>query len=138
MEQSSSPINEVAADILTAIIDGFVVTDAAGRVLIWNRAAEEMTGIAGPEAVGRSIHSVFAENQAIISQLEKTMASGRSYSDYEAEISVKHGPQHPVGLVTSMLTDDEGRPTGLILTIRDQAGVRDLKERMRRSDRLAT
>jgi two-component system nitrogen regulation sensor histidine kinase GlnL len=138
MEQSSSPINDVAADILTAIIDGFVVADADGRVLIWNRAAEEMTGIAGPEAVGRSIHSVFSENQAIISQLEKTMASGRSYSDYEAEISVKHGPQHPVGLVTSMLTDDEGRPTGLILTIRDQAGVRDLKERMRRSDRLAT
>jgi two-component system nitrogen regulation sensor histidine kinase GlnL len=37
-----------------------------------------------------------------------------------------------------MLTDDEGRPTGVILTIRDQAGVRDLKERMRRADRLAT
>jgi two-component system, NtrC family, nitrogen regulation sensor histidine kinase GlnL len=138
MEESSSRINNTTADILTAIIDGFVVADADGLVLIWNRAAEEMTGIAGPDAVGRSIYSVFAENQAVISQLEKTTASGRSYSDYEAEISVKHGPQRPVGLVTSMLTDDEGRPTGLILTIRDQTGVRDLKERMRRSDRLAT
>jgi two-component system nitrogen regulation sensor histidine kinase GlnL len=138
MEESSSRINNTTADILTAIIDGFVVADADGLVLIWNRAAEEMTGIAGPDAVGRSIYSVFAENQAVISQLEKTTASGRSYSDYEAEISVKYGPQRPVGLVTSMLTDDEGRPTGLILTIRDQTGVRDLKERMRRSDRLAT
>jgi len=73
-----------------------------------------------------------------VSQLDKTAASGRSYSDYDAEILVKHGAQRAVGLVTSMLTDDEGRPTGLILTIRDQAGVRDLKERMRRSDRLAT
>ncbi len=142
MEQPGGPINDVTADIRAAIIDDFVdgvvVSDVEGRILIWNRAAEELTGIAGPEAVGRGISSVFAENQAVISQLEKTMASGRSYSDYEAEIAVKHGPERPVGLVTSMLTDDEGRPIGLILTIRDQSGVRDLKERMRRSDRLAT
>jgi two-component system nitrogen regulation sensor histidine kinase GlnL len=37
-----------------------------------------------------------------------------------------------------MLTDEEGRPTGVILTIRDQTGVQNLKERMRRADRLAT
>jgi len=43
-----------------------------------------------------------------------------------------------VGLVTSVLTDTDGTPLGVILTIRDQAGVRELKERMRRSDRLAT
>lgn len=138
MEQSSTRIPDITGDILTGIIDGFVVSDADGRVLFWNRAAEEMTGIAGPDAVGKSVYSVFNENPAVVSQLEKTAASGRSYSDYEAEISVKHGSQRPVGLVTSVLTDDEGRPTGLILTIRDQAGVRDLKERMRRSDRLAT
>jgi two-component system nitrogen regulation sensor histidine kinase GlnL len=142
MKQSGSQINDITADIRAAVIDDFVdgvvVADAEGKILIWNRAAEEMTGIAGPEAVGRGIRSVFIENQAVISQLEKTMASGRSYSDYEAEIAVKHGSERPVGLVTSMLTDDDGRSIGLILTIRDQSGVRDLKERMRRSDRLAT
>jgi two-component system nitrogen regulation sensor histidine kinase GlnL len=142
MKQPGSQINDITADIRDAIIDDFVdgvvVADAEGKILIWNRAAEEMTGIAGPEAVGRGIRSVFIENQAVISQLEKTMASGRSYSDYEAEIAVKHGSERPVGIVTSMLTDDDGRSIGLILTIRDQSGVRDLKERMRRSDRLAT
>jgi hypothetical protein len=39
--------------------------------------------------------------------------------------------------VTSVLRMRKA-PTGVISTIRDQAGVRDLKERMRRSDRLAT
>ena len=97
-----------------------------------------MTGIAGADALGKNIRSVFFDNPTVVGQLEKTLASGRSYSDYEADLVVRHGPQHPVGLVTSMLTDDEGRPFGMILTIRDQAGVRDLKERMRRADRLAT
>jgi two-component system nitrogen regulation sensor histidine kinase GlnL len=88
--------------------------------------------------VGKSVSVLFADNPAVVSMAEKTIASGRSYSDYEAELAVKHGPRRPVGLVTSVLTDDEGVSAGVILTIRDQTGVRDLKERMRRSDRLAT
>ncbi len=133
----STRIKDIAADILTGIIDGVVVTDVDGAVLIWNRAAEEMTGIAGDDAIGKNIRSVFLDNPAVLSQIDKTIASGRSYSDYEAEILVRHGPQRPVGLVTSVLTDEEGSQTGVILTIRDQAGVRDLKERIRRADRLA-
>jgi two-component system nitrogen regulation sensor histidine kinase GlnL len=138
MESPASRIQDITADILTGIIDGVAVTDAEGRVRIWNRAAEEMTEIPAAEAIGKNIRAVLSDTPAVVSQIEKTVSSGRSYSDYEAEIVVKHGPPHPVGIVTSMLTDDEGRPTGVILTIRDQTGVRDLKERMRRSDRLAT
>jgi two-component system nitrogen regulation sensor histidine kinase GlnL len=138
MESISPRIQDLTADILTGIVDGVVVTDAGGRVLIWNRAAEEMTGIASADAVGKNIHAVFSDNPAVMSQVEKTFSSGRSYSDYESELTVKHRPPLPVGFVTSVLTDNEGRPTGVILSIRDQAGVRDLKERMRRSDRLAT
>lgn len=138
MEAPGYRIEDIAADILSGLIDGVVVTDVEGRVLIWNRAAEELTGIAGAEALGKRLRAVLSDNPAVVKQVEKTLASGRSYSDYESGIAVKHGPQHPVGLVTSMLTDDTGSPTGVILTIRDQTGVRDLKERMRRSDRLAT
>ncbi len=138
MEPLSPRIQELTADILTGIVDGVIVTDASNRVLIWNRAAEEMTGIAGADAIGKKIHAALADNPAAVSLIEKTLASGRSYSDYEAEIMVKHGSLRPVGLVTSVLMDSEGIPLGVILTVRDQAGVRDLKERMRRSDRLAT
>lgn len=137
-QPEAAHLTDITADILTNIVDGVVLTDPAGRVLVWNRAAEELTGIAAADAVGNNVRTVLAENPAVVSQLDKTIASGRSYSDYDAEIAVRHGSPHPVGLVTGMLTDDEGRPTGVILTIRDQAGVRDLKERMRRSDRLAT
>ncbi len=131
-------IKELTADILTGIVDGVVVTDAQGRIIIWNRAAEEMTGIAAAEALGKSMSMVFADNPAVVVQIEKTLTTGRSYSDYEAELAAKHRPLLPIGFVTSVLADEDGIPTGVISTIRDQAGVRDLKERMRRSDRLAT
>jgi two-component system nitrogen regulation sensor histidine kinase GlnL len=138
MESPTSRIQDLTVDILAGLTDGVAVTDAEGQVLIWNRAAEEMTAIPAADAIGKNVRTVFSDTPAVVSQIDKTISSGRSYSDYEAEIAVKHGQPHPVGVVTSMLTDDEGRPTGVILTIRDQAGVRDLKERMRRADRLAT
>ncbi len=131
-------IQDLTADILTGLVDGVVVTGADGLVLIWNRAAEELTGIATPDAVGKHISVVFSDNPAVRSQIEKTLSSGRSYSVYESELTVKHQTPLPVGFLTSVLTDSEGLPTGVILSIRDQTGVQDMKERMRRSDRLAT
>ncbi len=137
MDSLVTRIHDLTADILTGIVDGVVVTDAEGQILIWNRAAEEMSGIAAAEAIGRHFAAVFAGNPAVVRQIEKTFASGRSHSDYEAELAVRHHSPHPVGLVTTVLLDNNGQPMGVILTIRDQAGVRDLKERIRRSDRLA-
>ena len=138
MDSLVTRIHDLTSDILAGIVDGVVVTDAEGQVIIWNRAAEEMVGIAAAEAVGKHFAAVFSDNIAVARQIEKTLSSGRSYSDYEAEIAAKHRQPHPVGLVTTVLLDNRGHLTGAILTIRDQAGVRDLKERMRRSDRLAT
>jgi two-component system nitrogen regulation sensor histidine kinase GlnL len=138
MEPLTTRIQDLTADILTGIVDGVIVIDANGQVLIWNRAAEEMTGVAAADALSKNFAFVLSDNPAVAGLIEKTFDSGRSYSDYEAELVVKHRPPRPVGLVTSVLTDSDGSPTGVILTVRDQAGVRDLKERMRRSDRLAT
>jgi two-component system nitrogen regulation sensor histidine kinase GlnL len=133
-----SRIIDMTADILTGLVDGVVVMDASGQVQIWNRAAEELTGIAAADAIGKQMASVLAENPAVVGQIEKTFTTGRSYSDYDAELVRKHQPPRPVGLVTSILEDSAGNPAGVILTIRDQASVREMKERMRRSDRLAT
>jgi two-component system nitrogen regulation sensor histidine kinase GlnL len=130
-------VKDFTEDVLAGIVDGVVMVSAEGRIIIWNRATEELTGIPAAEALGKEVETVFSDNTAIVGQIEKTLASGRSYSDYEAELTVKHGPLLPAGLVTSVLTDEGGRLTGVILTIRDQTSVRDLKERMRRSDRLA-
>src|SRR5512143_146095 len=138
MDSLVTRIHDLTADILAGIVDGVVVTDAEGQILIWNRAAEEMAGIAAAEALGKHFAAVFSENTSLVRQIEKTFSSGRSYSDYEAELVAKHRQPHPVALVTTVLLDNSGQLTGVILTIRDQAGVRDLKERMRRSDRLAT
>src|SRR5258707_14949179 len=46
-------------DLLSAdeLPDGLVVADQCGRVIIFNRAAERLTGIRADEAVGRELRS---------------------------------------------------------------------------------
>ena len=70
-------INDLTEDILAGIVDGVVVTDDAGKILIWNRAAEELSGIASDDAVGRDVRNVLADNPAVVSQTERTRAPGR-------------------------------------------------------------
>jgi len=137
MEGLRAQLRDLTADILSGLVDGVMVADEAGKILIWNRAIEELTGIAAVDAAGRGYREVFTENPAVASQIEKTLSTGRSYSDYETELAVRHRQPVPVGLVSSVLTDPEGRPEGVILTVRDQRGVQDLKDRIRRADRLA-
>lgn len=137
MQGLTPPFRDITADILSGIVDGVMVADEAGNVLIWNRAIEEMTGIAAADALGKQARTVLGENPAVVSQIEKTLATGRSYSDYDAELAARHREPLPVGLVSSVLADEEGRPQGVILSVRDQRGVQDLKDRMRRADRLA-
>ncbi len=137
MDALRPPFKDLAVDILSGLVDGVMVADEDGKVLIWNRTIEEMTGIASDDAAGKGFREVFAENPAVVSQIEKTLSTGRSYSDYETELAARHRQPLPVGLLSSVLTDPEGRPQGVILTVRDQRGVQDLKDRMRRADRLA-
>jgi len=138
MQGVKQQIRDLTADILAGIVDGVAVIDENGVISIWNRAAEEMTGIPVNEALGKAAAEVLADNPAVVNQIEKTLSSGRSYSDYEATLAVKHREPVPVGLVTTVLLDQDSAPSGVILAIRDQKGVRDLKERMRRADRLAS
>ena len=45
---------EQSVAILANIADGIVAVDRDGRVVLWNRAAEEITGVPAAEAIGRT------------------------------------------------------------------------------------
>ena len=45
---------EQSVAILANIADGIVAVDRDGRVVLWNRAAAEITGVPASEAIGRA------------------------------------------------------------------------------------
>ena len=50
-----------ASDILNLVGDGIISTDAAGRVLVFNRAAEEIFGYAAGEVLGNPVDMLLPE-----------------------------------------------------------------------------
>jgi two-component system nitrogen regulation sensor histidine kinase GlnL len=65
------------------------------------------------------------------------MESGRTYADFDARLTRQDGSQVVVSAVSSLISDGVGRARGTVLALRDQTGIRELEERLQRSDRLA-
>lgn len=61
MEQGPLKLSELARLILEGTADGIAVLDGRLRVVVWNPGMEAQTGVAGSEAVGRSIVELFPE-----------------------------------------------------------------------------
>ena len=53
---------EQSGAILANVADGIVAVDRDGHVVLWNRAAEEITGVPAAEAIGRTTSQVLQRN----------------------------------------------------------------------------
>lgn len=64
-----------AEAILVSMADGVVVTDIEGVILLMNRRAEEICGVDGAEAIGKTLHEI-SFSPELNDLLDKTLSSG--------------------------------------------------------------
>lgn len=58
LEQSLAQDRERAALVLDTVGDGIFLVDESGSILLWNRGAEQITGVASERAVGRQANEL--------------------------------------------------------------------------------
>jgi two-component system sensor histidine kinase PilS (NtrC family) len=125
--------------IVESLRTGLITTDLEGRIYAYNRAAEEITGLAAHDAVGQSIFSLFGEK--VRSFVNLALGSGQSNEfhaeHFEAEISLTPERRIAVACTIAPLVGKTGNVTGLILNFQDLTQLRAMEENLRRSDRLA-
>ncbi len=124
-------------DLLSSLQDGVVILDPNGRVLSLNQAAEELTGFSGSQISGRGIGEVFPPPAPLSSLVAKTADQGRSHADFDAALIRADGARLTVSAVASLVSNPRGETRGVVLVLRDLSRVRELEERLQRSDRLA-
>lgn len=122
------------ADIINFLPDATLVIDREGRVIAWNRAIEEMTGVKASEMLGRGDHEYalpfYGERRPILIDLvlkhEAEFAAGyeglaRSESILEAEAYVPSlkGERAYLYGKASVLRNSKGKIVGAIESIRD-------------------
>ncbi|MEN6466264.1 MAG: PAS domain S-box protein [Syntrophaceae bacterium] len=136
------------ADIIDFLPDATLVIDTEGRVIAWNRAIEEMTGIRAEDMLGKGDYEYalpfYGERRPIVIDLvlaeHKRRDFEKKYISFEMRDKVLFGEAimpalHGGGVILSataaVLRDSKGRIVGAIEAIRDITERRVAEERYR-------
>ena len=117
---------------------GLVGMDLERRITALNRAAEEITGYHAAEAVGHRWESVFGDGIPPEEIDLATRVEGWQVRRYEMRLQRKDGREVPLGISFWPLRSGRGELAGIIGVFQDLSSIKQLEERMRQADRLAT
>jgi PAS domain S-box-containing protein len=124
-------------NILASLTTGIVTVDLDGRVVTLNPAAELMTGFFAGEVRGRYCTEIFVHTPDLADLLMETLATRVAVPGMTVTLRRRNGRTLPVELSAAPLRGVEGKELGVIGVFRDLTRVRQLEDRLRRSDRLA-
>jgi len=117
--------------ILESISDGVFTVDGQWRVTSFNRAAEEITGIARRDALGRRCAEVFRASMCETNcALRETMATGAPVVNRAAFIVDAAGRRIPISVSTALLRDASGAVVGGAETFRDLSLIEELRNEL--------
>ena len=117
--------------ILDSISDGVFTVDLEWRVTSFNRAAEEITGVARREAIGRRCAEVFRSSMCgAACALQQTLRTGKPIIGKSGYIIDVHGNRIPISISTAVLRDSSGQVIGGAETFRDLSEVEALRQEL--------
>jgi len=96
--------------ILASIADGIVATGPEGEVVLWNAAAEDITGVPRAEAMGRTTEQV----------LQRRLASDGDAALGDRLVSILRGGDEVwLSLTEAVMRDGQGAVAGRVYAFRD-------------------
>ncbi len=131
-ENKLAKIGQHATEIiLESISDGVFTVDHNWKIMSFNRAAEEITGIPREDAIGKFCWDVFRSNMCEGEcALKKTMKEGKSFVSTSTYIITSQKKRIPITVSTSLLKDDHGNILGCVETFRDHSLVEELRKQL--------
>ncbi|TVR20108.1 MAG: PAS domain-containing sensor histidine kinase [Anaerolineaceae bacterium] len=121
--------------MLDAVQQAIMATDATGRIIYWNRFAETLYGWSHDEAIGRPVMEV-TPTEATLEQANEIMAAlseGRAWSG-EMLLRRKDGSQFEARFYDYPILADDGRIVGIIGISYDITAEKQAEDSLRRSE----
>jgi PAS domain S-box-containing protein len=104
--------------------DGVVISDAEGKIVFWNSAAERIFGYTASEALGKSLDIITPERfrERHWDGYKKSMETGTTrYGSTLLTVPALHkeGKALSIAFTVAMLTNDDGNVEGIAAIVRD-------------------
>ena len=123
-------------DVLTNFTDPVLVMDRESRIVFFNPAAEELTGLPRGRVLGESCERVFASAPPLSAMVSRVQETGQSESSGEERLEMRRRTL-PVRLSCIPLWDEAEGIRGTALVIHDLSYQKTLEESARRNESLA-
>ncbi|MEQ5842889.1 PAS domain-containing protein [Paraburkholderia acidicola] len=111
--------------LVNAIGDAVVISDAQGAITLWNPAAERMFGFTEDEVLGQSLDLIIPERLRgrHWDGYNKTMATGETRYGHDllkVPAVDKSGRTMSIAFTVALLHSPQGDVTGIVAVIRDE------------------
>ena len=124
-------------NVVEVIQDGLVAIDENGKILYFNKAAQDILGYDKNQVIGKNIKNLFSD-QELRAFLSVSFKAGEARIGREIEIKKVNDNTVSIGYTTALLTDDYGSVEGHIITFKDLTEIHRMQEEILRMDRLAS
>lgn len=135
LEKTSKSLKEKVSDLrdltlfnrelIESLPSGLLTTDLSGKILVFNRASEHITGVSRAKAIGQHISNIFP---FLSYPIETDRIDGR----------VAHASQtKTIGLTISGIIDSERSKTGYICIFQDITQLKNLEAELKYKETLA-
>jgi len=130
--QDSKIYNEI---LLDSLISGVVAADADGRITVFNREAQRVTGLIPQHVLGKPIDIL---PSPLFAAMDTTLQHDIGIRDKETIIEQDGGEEIPIRIGSSIFHGHTGTTLGALVVFHDVTAIRKLELQVRRTDRLAS
>lgn len=143
--EALSALASYTDDILRSIAAGVFTIDRDGRVLTWNKAAEDIMHVPTVKAVGLHLLELldaagFSENDknCLLSVVDAVVRTGESYLGYKQQFHPISGSTLYLNLSIAQLRDRSGDTLGVVIIVEDVTKQAQMENEMVRIAELAS
>lgn len=132
--------SQTAVDILETMGEGVLLTDTRGRILSVNPALERMSGLRERDVVGRRLDMFIprliarAERKAVFDLLRRAFRGEPGTAGQPLTLMGPSG-RLPVLCGVSFIRGSDGKPTSLVVTLRDISEIEAVQRTLAESER---
>lgn len=140
LQQKQTNIEQLEAlneNIIQSINSGLLTLDAEERIITFNRAAEEITGLSHAQVYLHEIDKIFPGVKLSEDQVGAKVNNDAVSPRFEMSFTRPDGKRFDLGFSSSILKDAAGREMGKILVFQDLTSFKAMRDYIRRMDRLA-
>lgn len=125
--------------VLDSLNEGIIAHDMNRKIFLFNRGAEEITGVVREKIIGRDCHDIFKPHicgDKCIFMNSSNVADIRK-SAFPTVFNVEQGKRKELDITRLPLKDEDGKIIGAVAVISDSTRIRELEMRLGEAESFA-